>query len=125
MKICFVCKKQISESDKYLNVFTLGKEGIAIPVGMKGKDVICNECYVKEKNQYKQNQRTLYVSPNVRGVEIHDKALTPEEIKAMYERGPPTVDDKTPHIISHKDEKDDYLWIDGKKIKKDNPEDSK
>ena len=51
--------------------------------------------------------------------------LTSEEMKAMYERGPPGVPDDVTHFIGHKDEKDSYLWIDGKKVKKDNSEDLK
>jgi hypothetical protein len=43
----------------------------------------------------------------------------------MYERGPPTFEDKEPHFISHKDEDEGYLWVDGKRIKKNQPEESK
>jgi hypothetical protein len=92
---------------------------------MKDKDVICNACYLKESSQYKKDQGTLYVNPMVSGFEIHDKVLTPEEIKSMYERELPGIQDNTPHVISHRDEKEGYFWIDGKKVKKDNPENSK
>jgi hypothetical protein len=123
MKVCFACKKELDDSDTYLNAFKLDKEGIAIPIGMKDKDVICNECFVKEKSLYKA-PGTLYVNPNVKQFEIHDKVLTPEEISEIYKRGPPKVDDGSPHLISHRDERDGYLWIDGKKVKKDNPKNS-
>jgi hypothetical protein len=105
------------------------KESIAIPFGMKKNDVLCQECYLNLRSEYKQ-ERAAEIKSNqggieVRGVEFHDKALSPEEIKAMYERGPPGVPDSTTHFIGHKDEKDGYLWIDGKKVKKDKPDDLK
>ena len=44
--------------------------------------MICNACYLKESSQSKKDQGTLYVNPMVSGFEIHDKVLTPEEIKS-------------------------------------------
>ena len=129
MKICFLCKRQLSKLDTYYDISKLLKARIAIPTGMKKNDVACEECYLKLTNEYKP-QRSSDINTNeagieVRGVELHDKALTPEEIKAMYERGPPGVPDSTTHFISHNDEKNGHLWIDGKKVKKDNPHDLK
>jgi hypothetical protein len=129
MKICFLCKRQLSHSDTYYDISKLLREHIAIPIRMNKNDVICEDRYQKLKDEYKP-QQTSHINTNVggvevRGVEFHDKALTPEEMKAMYERGPPGVADSTTHVIGHKDEKDGYLWIDGKKVKKDNPEDLK
>ena len=49
----------------------------------------------------------------------------PEEIKAIYERGRRGVPDSTTHYIWHIDEKEGFLWIDGKKVKIDNLEDLK
>jgi hypothetical protein len=98
---------------------------------MKKNDAICEDCYQKLRNEYKLKPpqssqiNTSEGGVEIRGVEFHDKALTPEEIKAMYERGPPGVADSTTHFIGHKDEKDGYLWLDGKKVKKDNSEDLK
>lgn len=124
MKNCFLCMGQLSNSDISHDVFSLMKENIAVPVGMKKNDAICEDCYVKLTNEYKP-QRAAESGIEVKDIEFHDKVLTPEEIKAMYERGPTGVPDSTTHFIGHKDEKDGYLWIDGKKVKKDKPEDLK
>ena len=126
MKTCFLCKRQLTNTDIIHDVSNLLKENIAIPVGMKKNDVICEQCYVKLTNEYR-SQRTVESKNNGSGietgrVEVHDKVLTLEERKALFEKGPPGVTDSTPHFIGHKDEKDGYLWIDGKKVKKHDAE---
>jgi hypothetical protein len=133
MHRCFLCKRQLSASDTHFDISRLIKERIAVPIRMEKNNVICEHCYVKLMNEYKQQQKPQKASNinankgglEVRGAEFHDKVLSPKEIKAMYERGPPGVADSTTHFIGHKDEKDGYLWIDGKKVKKDNPRDLK
>ena len=125
-KTCFLCNRDFFKSEKKFGPLDLGKEGIEIPARMTEKDQICEECYLKEKSRYKHSKKPSFsVGPDVRGVEIHDKVLSPEEIKKMYERGPPSFDDKTVHTINHKDEDEGYMWVDGKKVKKHNPKDSK
>src|SRR5579864_6741410 len=100
MTKCFLCQTRLSNSDKTFSRFNLGQEGIVIPAKMKSNDIICNSCYQKEKAKYHKSQMHVGggAGLEVRGVEFHNKALSPEEIKAMYERGPPTFDDKEPHF---------------------------
>lgn len=88
---------------------------------------ICDECYHEQKAQQIKSDTTLG-SPGVevRGASIHlNKVMTPEEIKREFEKGPPKFDDKELHVIDHEDEKSGNLWIDGKKVRKDNPDESK
>jgi len=88
--------------------------------------LLCDRCFHEEKaKQIKSNTTVGSENVEVRGVEIHNKALTPEEIKETFEKGPPGVDDKEPHVIDHDDEEKGYLWIDGKKVKKDNSDELK
>ena len=124
MTDCFLCNQEISKSEKKHGVFELGKDGIVIPMGMTARDIICNECYHKEKAQYEKS--SIQVGKNVSEVSFHDKELSPEEVKELFEKSrPPSFEDKEPHLVSHKDEDEGYLWIDGKKVKKDNSMDSK
>lgn len=123
LPICYICKNPFKNSERNYTLSDLGKSGIIIPQGMTSKDRVCHACYFTEDN--KRVKVTQDPSIQIRGLEIHDKALTPEEIKEMFERGPPNIDDRQPHIISHKDEDEGYLWIDGKKVKKENKDELK
>jgi hypothetical protein len=76
---CFLCGITLNSSDKRFGPMNLGKEGIVIPSGMKPNNVICNACYHKEKAQYEKSQ--MHVGSSVGRVEVHDKVLTPEQIK--------------------------------------------
>ena len=87
MKNCFLCKRHLSNSDKSHDVFSLMRESISIPFGMNKNDLLCQECYLNLTNKYKPQPATEIKSNEsgieVRGVEFHDKALTPEETEAL------------------------------------------
>jgi len=94
--------------------------------GENQKVLLCDKCYHEGRaEQIKSNTTVGSQNVEVSGITNHNKVMTPEEIKKEFEKGPPKVDDKEPHIIDHDDENEGYLWIDGKKIKKDNPDESK
>src|SRR6185503_20137664 len=100
MRHCFVCRKAISDSS-YLTIFRLGKEGIIIPVGMKGKDVICNECYEKQKDSYEGSD--LYLGPMVKGYTEYNRALTDDEYRRILEsartHGLEMIDEDAPYLV--------------------------
>lgn len=120
---CYICKNKFKDAEKQYTIYDLGKVGIIIPQGMTLKDRVCQACYFHEDS--KLVKVTDDPSIQIGGIEIHDRVLSEEEIKKMFEKGPPKFEDRTVHSISHKDEDEGYLWIDGKKVRKDKSEEFK
>jgi len=89
--------------------------------------LLCDECYHQGRaQQIKSNTTVGSENVEVRGATIHTNIQNPGDIiKDLLEKGPPQVDDKELHVIDHDDEDKGYLWIDGKKVKKDNTDELK
>lgn len=107
MANCFVCNNSLKTWEKRYSISEMGKYGILIPYGMTSKDRICHSCY-------SNNQTKITDDPSIQvgGIEVFDKILTQDEIKQIYERGPPKINTDGSQIIFHKDKNNEISRID-------------
>lgn len=133
MATCFLCKRDIAKGERTWNLDQLAAEGIIIPENMTLRDVLCKDCYERGKAEYKQPPRNVQLSfgPGVMPTEIHlGQKLTKEKFlemaqaaaRKMKETGQPPFIPAKPVVVDHKDEDKGILEIDGKKVKKHDPE---